>query len=279
MGGESKSADISRGWAHALLWVVLVSVLWSADLLVRFAERGPPPYGKDDLRLIVEQITSALAVLMMIPLVQRWMGLFPLRRKALAVAALAHGVGTVWFAVGHYLLMVLQRMALYAIVGLDYVWRDPFLRNLLLEYQKDLKVYAAIVLITWVIQQRAGSPAALAPEATPPGASAPSRLQVSTGSGDKALLRPQEILFLEGARNYVAVHVGQREYVVRETLSALVQRLADQRFARAHRSYAVNLDRVERIRQHDGKLRLVLEGGVEIPVGDRYREALLQALG
>ena len=56
--------------------------------------------------------------------------MFPLRRSAWAAAIIGHTVGTILFAFGHHSLMVAMRIPWYALHGLNYIWREPFVANL-----------------------------------------------------------------------------------------------------------------------------------------------------
>lgn len=273
-GTESNGVDgvggASRRWLEAAGWVLVVSVLWGADLLAKLAERDLSGMGKDDFRLISEQVTSAVAVLIMIPLVLRWMRLFPMKRDAWAAAIIGHTAGSIFFAFGHHALMVAMRIPWYRLNGIDYVWREPFANNLIVEYQKDIKVYLGILLVAsaYKLYRRP-----LRPKEPP----AIDRLVVQTGSG-RSVLGFDQIDYLEGARNYVSVYADGREYVVRDTMTGLMKKLPRGQFARTHRSFIVNLSRIEEIRNVDGSPRVFLESGAHIPLSRGYREAFESAI-
>ena len=52
-------------------WVLLITVLWTLDLMTKFAVRERTGVGLDDFRLIAEQVTSGLAALVMVLFVVR----------------------------------------------------------------------------------------------------------------------------------------------------------------------------------------------------------------
>lgn len=252
-----------RRWLEAGGWVLLIAVLWGADLLAKIAEREQAGYGKDDFRLVSEQVTSGLAVLAMIPFVLRWLSIFPLRRNAWTAAVIGHTAGTAWFAFGHQALMIVLRVPWYALNGIEYVWREPFVANLLVEYQKDIKVYFGIVLVAtaWrLYRDRSGGPV-----------TEDRRLVVQTARG-VSVLPYDRIDYLQAARNYVAVHSEGREYLVRETFSNIMDELAGSSILRCHRSYAVNADRIREVLATGGGPRVRLESGDEVPLGRGYRE-------
>jgi hypothetical protein len=306
MSDEATDGGSRRRRLEAAGWVALVAVLWGADLLAKMSERDVAGFGKDDFRLVSEQVTSAIAVLIMIPFVLRWLRMFPLRRDAWAAAVVGHTVGSIFFAFGHHSLMIALRIPWYALNGLDYVWREHYVSNLIVEYQKDIKIYAGILLVATALElwrrSRAGGPAvsheaatadhgagpatpmpatrspassasdpSTAPRDEAPGGAAGGRLLVQTGRGS-AVVRYEDIECLEAARNYVTVHAAGREYVVRDTMANLMRKLSGGPFARTHRSYIVNVDRIEEIRPVDSQHRIRLASGREIPLSRTYRE-------
>ncbi len=261
--------DHKRTLLETLGWVLLVGILWGTDLAAKFSARNQSGVGLDDFTLISEQVTSALAVLMMVPFLIQWLKLFPFSRELWARAVIGHTIGTVFFAFGHFALMVLFRSLWYGLHGRNYIWRDPFVNNLLTEYQKDIKIYIGFVMVIVAYQLYTRS------RSDPP-ESSPERLVVQSGSGD-VLLRFDEIDYLEAARNYVSVHQDDREYVIRETMTNVVDRLPASRFVRTHRSYIVNIEKIREIQSVESGLKVVLINGRDVPVSRKYREALTQA--
>ncbi len=75
-----------------------------------------------------------------------------------------------------------------------------------------------------------------------------------------------DILFIEGLDNYLKIHLaGQSPVVIRMTLKALVEKLAESEFVRVHRSYIVPIPRIEAVKQ-----KTIHIAGHEIPVGKSY---------
>lgn len=264
MRGVEIGRLVPRRWLEAAGWVLLVTVIWGTDLLSKMSERDQAGVGKDDFRLISEQVTSALAVLIMILFVVRWLKLFPLKRKAWVPAIIGHTAGGIIFAFGHHVLMVAMRIPWYEINDIVYVWRGPFVSNLIVEYQKDIKVYLGILIISTSYQlYRHSRPVASRQNDY--------RLLVQTGSGN-TVLRFDQIDYVEAARNYISVYSADREYVVRDTMANLMLKLAGGPFARTHRSFIVNVDRIKEIRFVESKQHIFLENGKSIPLSHSYRE-------
>ncbi len=98
--------------------------------------------------------------------------------------------------------------------------------------------------------------------------------------GEKEILLPVErIEWVEAAEYYSCLHAGNRNYVLRETISDLSERMDPKRFVRIHRSAIVNLDRIAEIYREgatQGSIRLA--DGKLLRMSRTGRERLL-ALG
>ncbi|WNG43927.1 response regulator transcription factor [Archangium minus] len=88
------------------------------------------------------------------------------------------------------------------------------------------------------------------------------------------------ITHVEAEANYVRVHTGGEQLVMRETLTHLEERLDPRRFLRIHRSVLVNLDHVRELEPlSQGEYLLSLSGGVALRTGRAHRARVEQALG
>jgi two-component system LytT family response regulator len=71
----------------------------------------------------------------------------------------------------------------------------------------------------------------------------------------------------------VKLHVDRREYLLRETLGTLEQRLDPADFARIHRSAIVRVDRVVALRPAThGDVHVELRGGCRLTLSRTYRD-------
>jgi two-component system LytT family response regulator len=107
----------------------------------------------------------------------------------------------------------------------------------------------------------------------------PDRVMVRDGHG-VAFVPVPEIDWIE-ARNYCArLHVGGREYLVRESLTSLAARLDPGRFVRIHRSTIINLDRLHSLEPYfHGSYIVKLRDGTRLTLSRSRRSALERALG
>jgi two-component system response regulator LytT len=85
-----------------------------------------------------------------------------------------------------------------------------------------------------------------------------------------------DILYIEGLKDYVKVHVkGVDKAVLSLTsLKALEEKLPSKRFMRVHRSFIVSLDKVSSMTKNSVQI-----GKMMIAVGDQYKEAFSQFVG
>jgi two-component system LytT family response regulator len=80
---------------------------------------------------------------------------------------------------------------------------------------------------------------------------------------------------VEAAGNYVRLHVGSEEYIVRESITRLEAMLGPRQFARVHRSTIVNLNRVRELRPwFSGEMIIVMQNGTELKLSRTYRKDL-----
>lgn len=261
--GDSGNKSRMRLWMEVAGWIGLVTLLWGTDLLAKLSVRDQVGVGKDTFRLVSEQVTSGIAVLVMILFLVQWVRLFPPRLDEWPRTIVGHTIGSVIFAFGHFAMMVALRIPWYAVSGRNYVWREPFVANLIVEYQKDIKIYIGFVMVIVAYQYYRRSRRAAAQ-------SRADRLIVQTGSGD-TVLRLEQIDYFEAARNYVAVHAEGREYIVRETMSNVMKRLSGRSFSRTHRSYIVNIDKIREIKAVDSGQRIILHSGATVPLSRGFR--------
>jgi two-component system LytT family response regulator len=105
------------------------------------------------------------------------------------------------------------------------------------------------------------------------------RMVIKSG-GRTFFLSTSEIDWIETEGNYVRLHVGSESYRLRETLATLEEKLNSQRFARIHRRYLVNLDRMQELQPwFHGDFVVILKDGTELRLSRRYKSRLEEKLG
>lgn len=83
----------------------------------------------------------------------------------------------------------------------------------------------------------------------------------------------KSILFVEALADYVIIQTEDRKHIVHFTMKGIVNRLPGTEFVRTHRSYIVNLNKIEALEDNS-----LLIGEKYIPIGASYKEALLDQL-
>jgi DNA-binding LytR/AlgR family response regulator len=102
-------------------------------------------------------------------------------------------------------------------------------------------------------------------------------LWVQIGS-EKRRLTLTDIRWLEAERDYVRVHMDGHAHLVNGMLGEIEKALDQNAFVRVHRSAIVRKDKVRAVlRGRFSALVLELDDGHRLPVGRKYRDAVLSA--
>jgi hypothetical protein len=102
----------------------------------------------------------------------------------------------------------------------------------------------------------------------------PARIAVKT-RGHLGYVDIASIDWIESQGNYLALHVGPRAHLIRETLTSFASRLDPVRFLRIHRRTIVAVDRIRELRPlANGDCTLILQDGRELRASRRYRDLL-----
>ena len=89
-----------------------------------------------------------------------------------------------------------------------------------------------------------------------------------------------DVDWIGAADNYVALHCGAREFLVRDTIARLEQRLDPAHFVRIHRSTMVRIDRIaELVPDLHGDFRVRLTSGATLALSRTYRPHLEERFG
>ncbi|WP_046242591.1 LytR/AlgR family response regulator transcription factor [Hymenobacter terrenus] len=105
--------------------------------------------------------------------------------------------------------------------------------------------------------------------ATPPPAPATPPAFLFVKDGTKLVnINLNDLLFVEGLRDYVALHTRQQKIVSLQRLKTLETQLPTQQFIRIHQSYIVALAGIEAV--YKDKVQVV--GGRLLPISDTYRK-------
>ena len=86
-------------------------------------------------------------------------------------------------------------------------------------------------------------------------------------------LNHTQILFLQAYDNYCYIVTANQKYLVPKTLKYTAQTLNPSKFIKSHRSYIVNLSKVEKISNNS----LIIQQN-SIPISRKYKTAILQMI-
>jgi len=98
-------------------------------------------------------------------------------------------------------------------------------------------------------------------------------------AGHVTILRAEQIDWAESAGNYVKIHAGKEQYLVRKTMKELLEELSPKQFVRIHRTILVNIEQIKEIQPYfHGDAVVVLRNGTKLKVSRSRRKILDRAL-
>ena len=89
-------------------------------------------------------------------------------------------------------------------------------------------------------------------------------------------VKPENILYIEGMGEYLKIYHldATTPLVVLMSMKRILEQLPDDRFARVHKSYIVNLNRII----NNSRTQITMENASVIPIGESYRVAISERL-
>ncbi len=269
-------------WEIALGTAVLFTSLFAniGTVWIEQAREGSPTAMHTALIL---EITSHFGLAIAAPFIVWFDHRFPISTATWRVSLLAHAAFSVVFSLIHVIVMYFSRVFVYGFFEFRYHW-ESWPAQFFYEYLKDFRTYLLIAMLIYLyrfIIRRLQGEAGFVSE----GKDDSDQRQVNDRFlikklGREFLVRLDDIDWIESSGNYVNLHVGNRVYPLRATMTNINDRLSEHGFQRVHRSAIVNLDRVAEIVAFDtgdGEARLVSDATV--PVSRRFRKELRQRLG
>jgi two-component system, LytTR family, response regulator len=86
-------------------------------------------------------------------------------------------------------------------------------------------------------------------------------------------LSTDEILFIEALGNYMRIYTSKGKYTILSTMKDMETKLPANHFARVHRSFIVNIKKIETIEDN-----FILIDGKQVSIGKAYKEELEKRL-
>lgn len=81
----------------------------------------------------------------------------------------------------------------------------------------------------------------------------------------------EDILYIQGMQNYVAIHTVKGQYVTLLNLKDISEKLDPNLFIRIHKSYIISISKINSVESHEIRI-----GDAPIPLSKNYREAVIQ---
>jgi len=159
---------------------------------------------------------------------------------------------------------------------------DAFQYNVSDYLKKPFSYKRFIESIQKISKADAASPAptpAPPPPAAMAGATAATEMTMEQGAlfikaeGKLVKLNPEDIVFIESMRDYVKFVTQSQKYVTYSTLKNLEEKLSKTTFLKVHRSYIVNINKIDDIRGNT----IYLQGN-QVPIGKGHKEEVIKRL-
>src|SRR5688572_7663312 len=92
---------------------------------------------------------------------------------------------------------------------------------------------------------------------------------------DKKMIKTKmaAVLFIESVKDYVKVRTDEKEIITQQKISYLEESLPQQQFLRIHRSFIVNIDKIDAYSATDVEI-----GKHSIPIGRNYKNDVMKVL-
>lgn len=256
-------------------WLMFFCIIFVSETMVAIMDADRYDAGTRFWEIASWEGSSMVALLLLIPLIVYLDSRIPWRWSGLKLAVPAHVLFSLIFSILHVGMMVGMRKLIYWLNESYYDFGAIF-EQFFYEYLKDARAYAVILAIIYLyrhlILRLQGEASLLGmSEASSQNDTQSDRILVKK-LGREFLVKIDDIEHIEAAGNYVNLHIAERIYPLRETLTKIQQRLDDATFKRIHRSHIINLNLVSEIRPlESGDAQVLLGSGKLIPMSRTYR--------
>ena len=271
-----------RYWELGLI-LLIVLVSFCANLGIEWIEHSQSG-GVNLVDPLVTEATSHVAMLLIIPFVLVLSHRFPIRSDRCRSSVAAHILFSIVFSLLHVTLMYWGRVLIFNQLENPIVYRwSNWFGQFGYEYLKDFRTYVLILALSYlydfILRRLQGEAGLLTDEKDEQEVAALSDRFLVKKLGREFLVRIDEIDWIESSGNYVNLHVANRIYPLRETMTRIDERLMPLGFQRVHRGAIVNLDRVSEIISYDtGDGQARLKSDTLVPISRRFRQGLRERL-
>ncbi len=94
-------------------------------------------------------------------------------------------------------------------------------------------------------------------------------------SGRLIKINVSDVLYVEALKDYVSIQTTGQRYIIHMTMKEMEQKLSSRHFVRVHRSYIIQLAKVESLSHST----ILMEGAdIKIPLGNSFRTDLFSRI-
>ena len=94
----------------------------------------------------------------------------------------------------------------------------------------------------------------------------------SRNNFEKILVK--DIVYIEGLKNYVAIHLANKQIITYNTLKSIKASLPDHLFIQIHKSYIVGITHIDTT----SSMSIILNG-IDLPIGNSYKSSFFERIG
>jgi len=221
------------------------------------------------------EYSSAIGVLLLFPALILLLKKLPFCWDNIKKSLTIYLAGSIIFSASHITIMVGIRKLIYWSQGQFYDFGNIGY-ELLYEYRKDLWGFIFFIVLIksydFILSRLQG-------EANPVTEGEDETLHNNIERllvkklGKEFIIRVEDIEWLESSGNYINLHIKQRIYPMRATMSNLIPKIENKGFCRIHRSFAINLDLIDSITPlSSGDSEVKLNNGKVLNLSRRYKE-------
>lgn len=225
------------------------------------------------------EYSSAVSTLLLMPFIVWLLNTFPINWQQIKRTLLLYFVASIFYSFAHVGIMVGLREAIYSMTSSEYDF-GRFWYEMLYEYRKDawgfISFIGVIHAYRFILSRLQGEANPIEEgEDTPKLAPSNQNLErlLVKKFGKEFIINVSDIEWLESSGNYVNLHIGNRVYPLRTTMSNISKQLTSKGFCRIHRSHAIRLDAIESITPlSSGDSEVKLDSGKVLNLSRRYKE-------
>lgn len=253
-------------------WLIYFSTNAVVDSLSVITEYARTGRTLDSWEPFVWEFSSATLTILLIFAIARLNQAYRFTIETWRTPLFVHLIATIAFSLVHVGGMVALRELAYGLMGRGYDFGNLRV-ELLYEFRKDFVTYWFILGIIYLWQHLRFLNAAR-PEAGETEDALLERL-IAKKHGREFVINTNDIDWIEASGNYANLHHKDGIFPIRASMNQLESRLDNERFARVHRSFIVNLDRMGEIEPTErGDYLIRMLDGAAVRFSRRYRSQL-----